>query len=168
MSIPPDRKALLFLASVAVLGASVRIVRANGLSQPAVPQPGLEHQIQASDSARSAKKSASKKRPRTPSPKRQHPDSTALAHTRLDVDTANAAQLEALPGIGPALAKRIVADRAARGPFVSRTDLARVRGVGPALVARLDSLITFSGTIRPVTASDESTFVGKARRRKRP
>ena len=168
MSISPDRKALLFLATVAVLGASVRIVRAASRSQPSVPQPGLEHQIQASDSARSAKKSGSKKRRTAPAAKRQHTDIAALPRTRLDVDTANAAQLDALPGIGPSLAKRIVADRAVRGPFVNKTGLARVRGIGPALLARLDSLITFSGTIRPVTASDESTFVGKARRRKRP
>lgn len=168
MSISPDRKALLFLATVAVLGASVRMVRAASRPHSAGPQPGLERQILAADSARSAKKTGSKTRRTKSSARRQHADTTARLRARLDVDTASAAQLDLLPGVGPSLAGRIVADRAAHGPFVSREGLARVRGVGPVLLARLDTLITFSGTIRPVTVSDESTFVGKSRRRKRP
>lgn len=168
MSISPDRKALLFLATVAVLGASVRMVRAASRPHSSGPQPGLERQILAADSARSAKKSGSKTHRTKSSARRQHTDTTAGLHARLDVDTASAAQLDLLPGVGPSLARRIVADRAAHGPFVSRAGLARVRGVGPVLLAKLDTLITFSGTIRPVTVSDESTFVGRSRRRKRP
>ena len=56
---------------------------------------------------------------------------------RVDLNHASAEALEALPGIGPTLAGRIVADRAARGPFRRTADLDRVRGVGPALLRRL-------------------------------
>lgn len=49
---------------------------------------------------------------------------------RLDLNTATAAQLQALPRIGPALAARIVADRDANGPFASLDDLNRVNGIG--------------------------------------
>jgi competence protein ComEA len=60
----------------------------------------------------------------------------------VDLDRADSAALEALPGIGPALAGRIVAERTARGPFGTVRALdARVRGVGPALAARLAPLI---------------------------
>lgn len=59
----------------------------------------------------------------------------------LDVNRADAASLEALPGIGPVLAAAIVGDREARGPFRSTADLARVKGIGPVTVARLSSLI---------------------------
>lgn len=52
----------------------------------------------------------------------------------VDLDRADAVDLELLPGIGPALAARIVADRAANGPFGSPEALRRVRGVGPAIV----------------------------------
>jgi competence protein ComEA len=60
----------------------------------------------------------------------------------VNVNGADAAALEALPGIGPVLAERIVADRAANGPFVSIQDLDRVSGIGPSLVARLAGLAT--------------------------
>lgn len=57
----------------------------------------------------------------------------------IDVNRAGADELERLPGIGPALAARIVEARTAR-PFTSLEDLARVRGIGPATVARLRGL----------------------------
>jgi len=55
----------------------------------------------------------------------------------LDLNTATAAQLERLPGVGPVLAARIVVNRAERGPFADLADLERVGGVGAALVASL-------------------------------
>ena len=56
----------------------------------------------------------------------------------LDLNTASQAELEALPGIGPALAKAIVAERAAGGPFRSLEDLKRrVRGIGPRMLEAL-------------------------------
>lgn len=60
----------------------------------------------------------------------------------LNVNRATVVELEALPGIGPSLAKRIVADREARGPFATVAALDRVPGIGPALVARLGGVVT--------------------------
>ena len=48
----------------------------------------------------------------------------------VDVNTADAAALEALPGIGPSTAAKIVADREANGPFGKVEDLMRVSGIG--------------------------------------
>jgi competence protein ComEA len=62
--------------------------------------------------------------------------------TVLNVNRATAVELEALPGIGPSLARRIVADREAQGPFASIAALDRVPGIGPALLARLGRLVT--------------------------
>ena len=56
---------------------------------------------------------------------------------RVDLDTAPAREIEALPGVGPRLAERIVRDRAERGPFHGVQGLDRVSGVGPALVERI-------------------------------
>ena len=54
-----------------------------------------------------------------------------LAHARqVDVNTATSAELERLPGIGPALANRIVDDRSRHGPFSTAHDITRVSGIG--------------------------------------
>jgi hypothetical protein len=67
----------------------------------------------------------------------------------VDLDLADEATIEALPGIGPSLARRLVADRTLHGPFGSLEGLARVKGVGPVLRARLADRVTFSGLARP-------------------
>jgi competence protein ComEA len=56
---------------------------------------------------------------------------------RLDINAASAAELALLPGLGPALAERIVQDRSVRGPFASIEALDRVRGIGPSIIDRL-------------------------------
>ena len=67
----------------------------------------------------------------------------------MDVDLVDATELERLPRIGPALAARIVADRAAKGPYGSIEELQRVRGIGPKLAQLLRAHVTFSGKPRP-------------------
>jgi competence ComEA-like helix-hairpin-helix protein len=62
--------------------------------------------------------------------------------TVLNVNRATAVELEGLPGIGSSLARRIVADREARGPFATVAALDRIPGIGPKLVARLGRLVT--------------------------
>ena len=57
----------------------------------------------------------------------------------VDVSAAPAGEIEALPGVGPVLAARIVAERA-RAPFASLDDLTRVPGVGAATIERLRPL----------------------------
>jgi competence ComEA-like helix-hairpin-helix protein len=61
--------------------------------------------------------------------------------TRLDLNRASAEALEALPGIGPALAARIVAAREER-MFTSLDDLERVPGIGPSTLQRLRPHVT--------------------------
>ena len=55
----------------------------------------------------------------------------------LDLNAATVADLDALPGIGPVLAQRIVDHRAAHGPFTSVDQLDDVSGIGPAIFADL-------------------------------
>ena len=59
----------------------------------------------------------------------------------LDLNTASARELQALPGIGPALAERIVTDREARGLFRTPEDLRRVPGIGPKRWERIRALV---------------------------
>ena len=53
------------------------------------------------------------------------------------INSAGLADLEALPGVGPAKAAAILQYREQNGPFTAIEDLARVPGLGPAAVARL-------------------------------
>jgi len=59
----------------------------------------------------------------------------------LDLNRATAAQLETLPGIGAVKAAAILAVRDSRGGFKSMEELEEVRGIGPALVAKLRPLV---------------------------
>jgi hypothetical protein len=72
----------------------------------------------------------------------------------IDVDLADSAALDALPGIGPALARRIVEERDKCGPYGSLEGLERVRGIGAALSKRLAPKVTFSLPRRPSSAVD--------------
>ena len=60
----------------------------------------------------------------------------------LDLNTAGVAELDALPGIGPVLAQRIVEYRSRQGPFRSVEELDDVPGIGPAIAAELAELVT--------------------------
>ncbi|MGC4174959.1 ComEA family DNA-binding protein [Demequina sp.] len=66
----------------------------------------------------------------------------AAASGLININQADASQLEQLPGVGPVLAERIVADRDANGPFRSLEDLGRVSGVGDAIVGALEGVAT--------------------------
>ena len=73
-------------------------------------------------------------------PQRKPTGATPALTARLNVNTATAAELELLPGIGPALAGRIVDDRQANGPFKTVDDLDRVKGIGPKTLERIREL----------------------------
>lgn len=59
----------------------------------------------------------------------------------LNLNSATADQLEALPGVGPATAKAILDYRTAHGPFRSVEGLLEVRGIGPAKMEALRGLV---------------------------
>ena len=62
----------------------------------------------------------------------------------LNINTATADQLAALPGIGPVLADRIIALRTRKGGFVSVDDLDEVSGIGAHLIDSLRPYIAVS------------------------
>lgn len=65
------------------------------------------------------------------------------AAPKVNVNTADSAELETLPGIGPATAADIIAHREQHGPFTQLADLEAVSGIGPATRERLDGLVTW-------------------------
>ncbi|WP_324718181.1 helix-hairpin-helix domain-containing protein [Carboxydochorda subterranea] len=79
--------------------------------------------------------------PVTPTGARQAPGrgpgSPASRGGTVDINTASPEELDELPGIGPALAERIVRFRTEHGPFRSVDDLVEVPGIGPKTLERL-------------------------------
>ncbi len=60
----------------------------------------------------------------------------------VNINTANAAELETLPGVGPSLAQAILDERERLGGFATVTDLKRVRGIGDRRFEQLQPLVT--------------------------
>jgi competence ComEA-like helix-hairpin-helix protein len=158
MGTPAERKALLFFSAVLILGTATKVYRSREARSPVSlsARAALESQLKAADSARQAgrgaKRGRKKKAPPPPGP--------------VDLDVATAAEIESLRHIGPALARRIVADRDSFGPFGSREGLLRVKGIGPSMVENLDSSVTFSLLPRPKnTVIPRRSELPKARRK---
>lgn len=128
-----ERRALVLLLSLGLVGQGVKWLA----TRPGQP-PG-EVQLLATLPARSPA---------------AHRDSILAlerplgADERIDADRATARELTRLPRVGLALAKTIVADREARGPFGSLENLDRVPGVGPGFLAAVGAHLTFSGVPR--------------------
>jgi len=70
--------------------------------------------------------------------------SVAADTTQIAINTATAATLAELPGIGPALAERIVVYRTTHGNFENMEELGEVPGIGPTLQEKLGPYIRFS------------------------
>ncbi|GGD71772.1 ComEA family DNA-binding protein [Paenibacillus nasutitermitis] len=68
-------------------------------------------------------------------------DEGMTADGKINLNRATAAELDALPGIGEAKARAIVADREKNGPFRSVDDLLRVKGIGPKLLEKMKASI---------------------------
>jgi competence ComEA-like helix-hairpin-helix protein len=117
-------------------GAAARIVRDREVNGPFGSLAGLERVtgLGATTLAALRPHAVFSGRPRAAAAK-------AVTPPRVRINTASAEELTALPGIGPRLADAIVEDRTRRGPFRTPQDLARVAGIGPGLVRRLEARI---------------------------
>ncbi|MBO9371691.1 MAG: helix-hairpin-helix domain-containing protein, partial [Chloroflexi bacterium] len=70
------------------------------------------------------------------------PTRTESAAPRININTATVEELQQLPRVGPALARRIVAYREMYGPFKTPEDLMQVSGIGEAIFAAIRDYIT--------------------------
>ena len=165
MPTPAERKALVFLSSVILLGAGTRLYRGSREIRPvdARAAAALKEQMVAVDSAAARHRSGRSKKVRLR--KGALPDPPPVPAV-IDLDRATAPEIETLRGIGPALAARIAADRDSLGAFGSLEGFQRVRGVGPALAEKLAPHVTFSGVPRPVNTVVSRRSVKKDPKRK--
>lgn len=70
------------------------------------------------------------------------PAAVSASPHRINLNTATQAELELLPGIGPAMAKRIMEYRASHGNFKTIDQLDNVKGIGPRTLTKLRPLVS--------------------------
>lgn len=129
----PEHRALLLLLGVGVAGHVVRL-----FVSPDHPPGQVRLTGSASASAALARRDSLARlaRPLAPGEK-------------VDVDRATAREIDRLPGVGSALAQRIVEERTRHGPFGDTSALRRVPGIGPSKLARMAPNLAFSSPVRP-------------------
>jgi len=134
-----DKRAALVFSLLALAGAGARWA----LAPPAGAAPGDVRLAQGADTGpRPALRQTARQAERLARP--------LLPGERVDLDRADVIEITRLPRVGPTLAQRIVAWRAAHGPFGSLARLDSVPGVGPKLLESLGPFVTFSGAITPM------------------
>jgi competence protein ComEA len=126
----PERRALLLLLALAVAGQGVRYL----VTKPGEPAGGVQLLAALGAESPMAQRDSAMRQGRP-----------LAQDERIDVDIAPAGELARLPKVGPRLAKTIVADRQAHGPFGSPDGLDRVAGIGPGLLKTIGPHVVFSG-----------------------
>jgi comEA protein len=131
---PAKWAAVLVLGSASLAGMTWSIFwRERAHPPPVLAAPPPAQAIQREEASLASAAPAAAPQP----PPRQAP---ALTRT-ININTASGAELELLPGIGPALAGHILEYRQKNGPFTSVDQLDNVKGIGPRTLERLRPLV---------------------------
>lgn len=80
-------------------------------------------------------------------------ETAPVAGAKIDPNTATAEQLQEIPGVGPAMAEKIISGR----PYASVDDLKNVPGIGEAKFAQMAPLMAIQGKPAPRPASSATT-----------
>ncbi len=137
---PAERRGALVVALLLSLGAARDLWRA---AHPRMtPAPPATTEVSSGASAPAAGPPAGSAGPEP-----------AGAGAVVDLNQAGLAELDALPGIGPVLAGRILQHRSAHGPFREPEDLLAVPGIGPRLYERLRPRIRVGPARAPAAGS---------------
>jgi comEA protein len=129
---PQESRILLFLVAALLLGSAISLYRHHRLhvtSELSVKSLEVIPGSRASDSS-------------------EVENVEEVFNEKLNINTATSQELQLLPGIGPQLARRIVAHRQTHGLFSSPSQITEVRGIGEKTLRRITGLITVDETIQ--------------------
>jgi len=113
--------------------AQAALVQATLAEAPAPAAPTSPSPAPSPPSPAPARKATATSAPPSPKPK---------PRGKININKATPAQLQALPGIGPVMAQRIVAYRQQKGAFTKPEDLLDVSGIGPKTFAKMKEFVT--------------------------
>jgi comEA protein len=119
---PQETKALLFLLAALLVGSGITLYKR---SHPRFA-PGLILEQKRVDAADQDQSDLNEEQ----------------QGAKININQATTDQLQLLPGVGPALSKRIVECRRANGRFERIEDLMQVRGIGPKTFERMRDYLT--------------------------
>lgn len=132
-----ERRAFVLASVLLLAAASLRALHERGRAPPVLPADSAGVLGRLTEESRTARADAERrKRPLAPG-------------ERLDPNRAPEAELDRLPGVGPSVARAMIAARDSGTVFRRPEDLARVRGIGPATVEKLRGHLEL-GDPRPV------------------
>jgi comEA protein len=124
-------RALLLLICLLLIGSGITLYQRYRANQ----RVDIVSVIEKSARARYSSPSTEKEETRTVESGSTNPNETEAEQTspqKMDINAANAYELEGLPGIGPVLARRIIEYREKHGRFQTLSELKKVTGIGDA------------------------------------
>jgi len=132
-------KAILFLSVTFVAGSGIRWYRQHieTSTVPVFDYSRSDSEFVARSHAPLPDQTAPSPALRTPAPRKQPPTAGSI-----NLNTASIQELERLPGIGEAYARRVIAYRDEHGAFTSIDDLMNVKGIGPKKLEKLRLYLT--------------------------
>lgn len=110
-------------ADVDAINQAARLTDGEKISVPIIGEPRIENPI-------------------IPAPERSSPLAETMTNQIININSATAEDLDSLPGIGPALAERIISYRESRGPFKKIEEIMDVSGIGEEKFEQMKTLIT--------------------------
>lgn len=118
---PDERRVVLFFLAANAVGLGLLAYKRSHPSALPGLRPEAAGLAAAADTASAP----------APAAARQSRPGKELLTGTIDINTADERTLQRLPGIGPAMARRIAEHRSAEGKFRSPRDLGKVKGIGP-------------------------------------
>jgi competence protein ComEA len=139
LSLPANRRVL---DAIHAAGGATASAAVNGLNLAAPLEDGQKIVVPTREQLRAQQQIEAQAPLLNTSPGASSETKQRLAHP-INVNTASAAELDLLPGIGPSLATRIIVYRKQKGRIQSLDDLDQVKGLGPKKLEKLRPWVRF-------------------------